>query len=92
MSGGAVDIGRLNITLHGVSADIAEAAVAGLEAALTRRLVALRLNRTLDVPALRIDPLDFPPQADAAVLRELIAERLVEAINDAPSHATGEAV
>jgi hypothetical protein len=83
MSGVMVEIGRLDIALHGVSADIAEAAVSGLESALRRRLDALHLYRTRDVPALRIDALDLPPQTDAAALRDLLAERLIEALGDA---------
>jgi hypothetical protein len=82
MSSAMVDIGRLNVALHGVSAEIAEAAVAGLESALRRRLGSLHVNRALDVPALRVDALDLPPEADAAALRELLAERLVQAIGD----------
>lgn len=82
MSGSMVEIGRLDITLHGVSADIAEAAVSGLESALRRRLGALRGGRLLDVPTLRIDALDLPPEADAAALRDLLAERLVQALGD----------
>lgn len=80
MSGRRVDIDRVGIVLHGVSAELAESAAAGLEGALRRRLGALHVSRSLDVPALRIDALDLPPQADASVLRDLLAERLVQAI------------
>ena len=83
MSGAMVEIGRLDITLHGVSADIAEAAISDLESALRRHLDAVHLYRTRDVPALHIDRLDLPPQTDAAALRELLAERLIQALGDA---------
>jgi hypothetical protein len=82
LSGATVEIDRLNIALHGVSADIAEAAVAGLGPALRRRLGSLRTGRSFAVPALRIDAIDLPPGIDAAALRELIADRLVEAIDN----------
>jgi hypothetical protein len=83
MSGAMVEIGCLNIALHGVSAAIAEAAVGGLEAALRRRLDVLRIAGSRDVPALQVDAFDLPPDADATALRELLAERLVQAIGDA---------
>ena len=83
MNGAMVEIGRLNIALHGVSTDLAAAAVNGLESALRRRLDALRLYRTRDVPALHIDALDLPPHTDAAALRELLADRLIHALGDA---------
>jgi len=83
-----LDIDRLDITLHGVSADLADAAVSGLEDTLRRRLGGLRLDRAGSVPELRIDPLDLPSDADAAALRELIAEHLIAAIDRMP--ASGE--
>ena len=83
MRGVMVEIGRLNIALFGVSADTAEAAVAGLDAALRRRVGSLPAGQTFVVPELRIGSVDLPPDADAAALRELIADRLVDAIGDA---------
>ena len=80
-----LDIDRLSITLHGVSADLAAAAVAGLEDALQRRLGGLRLDRAGFRRDLHIGPLDLPDRADAATLRELIAERLLEAIEREPA-------
>lgn len=85
-----LDIERLSITLHGVSADLADAAASGLEDALQRRLGGLRLDRAASLPDLRIGPLDLPHRADAAALRELIAERLVEAIDRMPADEQGE--
>jgi hypothetical protein len=80
MSGAMVEIGRLSIVLHGVSAAIAETAVGGLEAALRRRLDVMRIADSRAVPALHVDAFDLPPDADATTLRELLAERLVQAI------------
>lgn len=82
MSGTMIEIGRLNIALHDVSAEVAEAAIGGLEAALRRRIGTLRIGRPHDVPALSIDALDLPPGADAVALRELLAERLALALGD----------
>jgi hypothetical protein len=82
MSGAMIEIGRLSIALHGVSAEIAEAAVAGLESALRRRLGSLRAGRSFAVPTLRVDAVDLPSDVDAAALRDLIADRLVETLGD----------
>ena len=84
-----LDIGRLSIALHGVSADLAEAAASGLEDALRRRLGGVRLDRAGSVPELRIGPLDVPHRADAATLRELIAAHLIEAIDAMPAGGSG---
>jgi hypothetical protein len=82
MSGATVEIGRLSIALHGVAAEIAEAAVAGLDSALRRRLGSLRARRSFTVPELRVDAADLPSEADAAALRDLIVDRLVEVLGD----------
>ncbi|MGF1625590.1 MAG: hypothetical protein ACFCVH_11965 [Alphaproteobacteria bacterium] len=76
-----IEIDRLEIALSGVSTLVAEQAVAGLEAELRRRLGALRGSVAVaDVPRLSLGPLDLPPQADAAALRGLIADRLLGAL------------
>lgn len=82
-----IDIGRLSIALHGVSAEVAEAAVAGLDVELRRRLGALtgRALVTGDLGIIDIGPLAGTP--DPAALRALIAERLVFALS-APVTAT----
>jgi len=81
MSGLTIDIDRVTIAVQGVSALVAEEAMAGLAGALRRRLGALRGSHTAAaVPELRIGPLDLPPRADAGALRELIARKLLEAV------------
>jgi hypothetical protein len=81
MSALAVEIGRLSIAIDGVSALVAEAAVAGLEGELRRRLAGLRGSLgAAAVPELRIGPLDLPPRVEAEALRELIARRLIEEV------------
>ena len=74
-------IDRLNISIHGVSALVVEEALAGLEGELRRRLGACRSAwDAAAVPELRVGPLDLPPGSDAAALRGLIAEGLLEAL------------
>lgn len=85
-----VDIERLSITLHGVSADLAQGAVHGLEAAVQRRIGGLRIDRAGNVSEIHVGPFDLPRGADATALRSLIAERLVEAINRSPTSDTVE--
>ena len=86
-----VDIDRLSIGLHGVSAQIAEAAVVGLDAELGRRLGDLvgRALATGDLGVVHIGPITGAAVLDAGALRGLIAERLVWAITtDAPPPPT----
>ena len=81
MSAPDVDIGRLTVAVHGVSALVAEQALAGLEDELRRRLGSLHGSwETAAIPALRVGPLDLPPGANAAALRHLVAERLLQAV------------
>lgn len=73
-----LQIDRIHIALHGVSASMAEAAADGLEAELRRRLGTS--GRTEDVAELSLGPLDGRAVLDAAALRGLIAQRLVDAL------------
>ncbi|SFA78420.1 hypothetical protein SAMN05421688_0858 [Poseidonocella pacifica] len=86
---GTLYIDRLSLTLHGVSEDMAAAAMEGLEAALARRLGAMRPHGGRDIPALSLRAADLPRGADAAALRGLIADRLAEAL--AATNQTAEA-
>jgi hypothetical protein len=75
-----LSIERVNVALHGVSAQLAQAAVTGLEAEVRRRL---RVWPDTDLPAPRPGgPAAFAARAvtDAAALRGLIAERVVLAL------------
>lgn len=81
MSAWGIDIDRLHIAVHGVSALVVEQALAGLEDELRRRLGSMRGSwEAAAVPALRVGPMDLPPGADAAALRQLIAQRLLESL------------
>lgn len=82
MSAVNIDIQRLQLSLHGISAQVVEQAMSGLEDELQRRLGArswtglhsLAIN-TLNLPAVKSDVV-----LDAAGLRGLIADRLTEAL------------
>lgn len=87
-----IDIERLSIVLHGISAGVAEAAAEGLDAELRRRLGSLT-GRALvsgDLGIVRLDA-NAGGTLDAAALRGLIAERLVYALARAPAAAGEEA-
>jgi hypothetical protein len=74
------DVDRLLLSLHGVSADVARAAVENLGAELERRL-ATGARRWIesDLGAVRIGPIEASA-LDAASLRGLIAERIAVAL------------
>jgi hypothetical protein len=75
-----IEIDRVEIALAGVSALVAERAVAGLGAELQRRLGSLRGSvTTATVPELSLGPIELP-SADASALRTLIAQQLLEAL------------
>lgn len=86
-----IEIDRLEIAVHGVSAAVVEEAISGLEGELRRRLGTLRgAVATHEVPVLRLGRLDLPRRVDAAGLRHLVAERLLEALIGGHSPPDGE--
>lgn len=78
----SIDLARLELALHGVSAATAEAAVAGLEEALRRRLAARPAGEiaTSDAAELALGPVGGGATLDAAALRGVIADRLADAL------------
>lgn len=82
-----IDIDRLQIAVYGVSSDIVEEAVGGLEAEFQRRLGVRRGMPPTAAAELRLGRLDLPARADAAAVRALLAERLLEALVPAPGTA-----
>lgn len=78
MSRYRINIERLNISLHGVSATIAEETSQNLEAELKRQLGAMRISQrgTTESGFFDLGPLQIEPNTDSATLRSLIAERL----------------
>jgi hypothetical protein len=87
-----IDIERLSIALTGVSRGIAEQAVAGLDAELRRRLgnTTQRALVSGDLGVMRIGPIAGPATNDPSVLRDLIADRLILALSQAPAAETRE--
>lgn len=79
MSGTELRLDRLQVSLSGVSAEIAERAVDGLEAELRRRLGGVSSSELpwSDQAQLSLGTVHVKGRIDAAALRALIAERLV---------------
>jgi len=82
-----VNVGRLQINLQGVSAQLIEAAVQDLDVELGRRLGVRKLGQGLssktaavDIGELALSPLHLSTTLDVAGLRGLIADRLLDAI------------
>jgi hypothetical protein len=78
MSALQIRLNRLDINLHGVSAQLVEQAVADLETVLRRRLQGLKLDGpgSLDVGELSLGPVHAEPGIDAAGLRALLVEQI----------------
>ena len=80
MSVAALRIDRVAIDLFGVSQEIAEAALSGLEGELARRIDAVGLRAAqlprVDLAEVVLGPLTAPANIDPAALRALIADAL----------------
>ncbi|MGH8265245.1 MAG: hypothetical protein ACRET4_17335 [Steroidobacteraceae bacterium] len=87
----SIDIERLSISLHGVSAQVAAAAASGLDGELRRRLGALagRGLTSGDLGSVRLGSIAVSGTLDAAQLRGLIVERLLLALTDSPPGRDG---
>ena len=78
-----ISIDRVHIALHGISAQVVETAMSGLEEEMSQRLGVLSSvpgfpGGVLEVAELAIGPMRLGLSPDAATLRGLIADRLVE--------------
>ncbi len=82
MSGIIIDIERVAISLHGVSSQVIEEAVTGLEAEVRRRLGPLAISSLgpLHLGDMALSPLSTDTVLDASALRAIIADRMTEAI------------
>ena len=78
-----IDIDRIQIALHGVSAQVVEAATEGLDKEVRRRLGVLpHLDMSaFDMGELALGSVESKAVLDAAALRGIIADRLVQAIS-----------
>ena len=90
----SASIERIDIDLHGLSADLVQAAADGLDGELRRRLGDLplggRRGAGLAVAELALGPLAVPAGVDAAALRGLLAERICLALQGELQATGGE--
>ena len=77
-----IEIDRIQITLYGVSSRIAEAAAVELDSELKRRLGAIAQHdmASFDMGELAIGSVQSKAAPDAAALRGIIADRIVQVI------------
>lgn len=82
MSEAKVNIDKLTIALHGVSASIAEEAIGGLDQELRRRFNEFQLRDLAinDLSNLSLTSVEVKDTLDPGALRALIADRLFGAI------------
>jgi hypothetical protein len=93
MSGLQLQINRLEISLHGISAQLVEQAVGGLEETLRRRLQGMTLGARhgLDMAQLTLAPLQVGSDIDVAGLRALLVEQIEYAVLRAAGDRSGRA-
>lgn len=77
-----IEIGRIQIALHGVSAQVVEEAAVGLDEELRRRLGVIPQNDmvTFDMGELAIGSVESEATLDVAALRGIIADRMAQVI------------
>ena len=82
MSRYRVNIERVNVSMHGVSAAVVEQTTQNIEKELRRQLGQLRLSagNTTDIESLDLGSLNIESGTDGNALRNLIAERLSAAL------------
>lgn len=78
----SLDISRIRVALHGISAEVVEEATSDLESELRRRLGRLSVSdlAAIDIAELAIGPVQSSTVLDAGTLRDIIAERLADAV------------
>ena len=89
-----IDINRLHIAVHGVSAQLVEEALQGLDTELDQRLNAYGIGPGIktagvDISELAIDPVHVETVLDVAGLRGLIADRVFDAITTQAGESAG---
>ena len=84
MSRFQINIERINVSLHGVSAAVVEQASQNLEAELKRQLGTIRVSQrgSADPGFLNLGPIHIEPATDGAILRSLIVKRLSAALRE----------
>ena len=78
----SLDINRINIALYNISADTAEQAVEGFELNLRERLAAMRFHNmsAIDIAELSVGPIKEETPLDAAGLRALLVNNIMQQI------------
>ena len=78
----SLDINRINIALHNMSADVAEQAIEGLATDLGLRLQMMRIHdlSSMDVGELSVGPIKQEAPFDAASLRALLVDNIIQQI------------
>ena len=83
MSAVQIDLDRIDISMHGVSADLAQAAVDGLGAALSQRLKGMHWTGRLPGSSeLSLEATQIRPDASVAEVRALLVEQIATAIHE----------
>lgn len=93
MSGLRVRVDRLDINVHGLSAQVVQEATEGLERMLRRSLQAITVGRgsALDLGELSVGPVTVPQHVDAGALRAFLVEQVETALRQAlPDEEQGE--
>ncbi len=81
MSGVQIDLNRIHISLHGVSAELVSEALDGLEAEVSRRLQGVKVaNEILSVNGISLKPLQLKNSVDAVEMRSLLVEQIALAV------------
>ncbi len=81
MSGLQVDLNRIHISLKGVSANLVQEALSGLEDELTRRLQGMKaLHGDVFANDIRLDAREISPNIAPRDMRALLVEQIVSAV------------
>lgn len=84
MSGLQVDLNRIHISLKGVSANLVQEALSGLEDELSRRLQGMKaVHGDVFANDIRLDAREISPDIAPVEMRALLVEQIVSAIERA---------
>ncbi|GGX79784.1 hypothetical protein GCM10007160_04000 [Litchfieldella qijiaojingensis] len=84
MSAVRIDLERIDISLHGVSAELVQEALDGLEAALSRQLQGVKASeRPLALTGISLAPQHVSPHVTSDEMRDLLVQQIVMAVERA---------
>jgi hypothetical protein len=91
MSGVQVDLNRIHISLHGVSAELVNEALKGLEAEIGRRLQGVKIaNEALSINGISLKPLTLGKSVNAAEMRALLVEQIAMAVKQGTAQGAAQ--